>query len=478
MTTIHEAHAPDPVNGAIATVPGPKVICLADVEPERIDWLWPGYLPLGKIVVIDGDPGVGKSTVCLDLAARVSNGSAMPGESAGTKGTVLVLSAEDGLADTIRPRLDAAGADPHRVITVTQIGEGNEARPVSIPGDLAALDEIIGSHDVKLVIVDVLMAYLAGEVNAHRDQDIRRVLLVLSGVAERRGCCIIVLRHLNKSGGANPVYRGGGSIGISGAARAVFMCGRDPEDETGEQRVFANVKMNIAAEPVSLAYMVAHDETSGVGRIEWLGSSEHRAVDLLGEPGSKEDHSERDEAADWIVSYLSSEGSEAPAKDVKKAARAAGFSERTLDRARQKAKVATGRSGFGKGALYVWRLDPPCTPHARHVRQSSDGGEHGVHGGVHGEHGEGTPAPEVTESSQHGDVLQPFRSHSAQSAQHSDGELNDEPTRDEDAPAVCTRCGRLPGSRHGRSLCDECDRAVDELVATLRPAPAHGVEEA
>ena len=217
-----------------AAGPLPKVVRLADVQPERIEWLWPGYLPLGKVVVLDGDPGVGKSTVCLDVAARVSTGSPMPDGSPGTKGAVMVLSAEDGLADTIRPRLDAAQADPAQVITVTQIGEGPEARPVSIPGDLRVIEAVIAEHEVKLVIVDVLMAYLAGEVNAHRDQDIRRALHVLSGVAERRGCCVIILRHLNKSGGANALYRGGGSIGIVGAARAAFMCGRDPDDETGD----------------------------------------------------------------------------------------------------------------------------------------------------------------------------------------------------------------------------------------------------
>ena len=96
------------------------MVSLADVEPERVDWLWDGYLPLGKVVVLDGDPGVGKSTVSLDIAARISTGSPMPDGIRRRKGTVLVLSAEDGLADTIRPRLDAAEADPARVITITE----------------------------------------------------------------------------------------------------------------------------------------------------------------------------------------------------------------------------------------------------------------------------------------------------------------------------------------------------------------------
>ena len=160
-----------------------------------------------------------------------------------------------------------------------------------------AIEAIIAEHKVRLVIVDVLMAYLAGEVNAHRDQDIRRALHVLSGLAERCGCCVIILRHLNKSGGANAIYRGGGSIGIIGAARAGFMCGHDPEDETGDRRIFANVKMNIAAEPPSLIYHLVYDELHGVARVGWLGASEHRAADLLSEHDDQDDRSERDEAA-------------------------------------------------------------------------------------------------------------------------------------------------------------------------------------
>jgi len=382
---------------------GPQVVRLADVEPEHVDWLWDGHLPLGKLVVLDGDPGVGKSTVATDIAARVTTGSPMPDGSAGSKGGVLVLSAEDGLADTIRPRLDAAGADPARVVTITEMtvpGEdGPVSRPVSIPRDLPAIEKVIAANDVRLVIVDVLMAYLGGDVNAHRDQDIRRALHAIGGMAERTGCCVIVLRHLNKSGGPNAMYRGGGSIGIIGAARAGFMCGIDPDDETGGRRVFANIKMNIALEPASLAYYLVTDQLHGVARVQWDGVTERRARDLLAEPASEDDRSERDQAAEWLTGYLTDNGGEASAKDVKKAARADGIAERTLDRARTRAKVTTGRSGFGRGAVYVWRLDLSCTPHARHERQVPGAGEQGEHGGEHEDPGgwpDGSIGAEVT----------------------------------------------------------------------------------
>ena len=375
---------------AAADLPsGPQVVRLSDVEPERVTWLWDGYLPLGKQVTLDGDPGVGKSTVTLDIAARVSTGSPMPDGTAPVKGAVLVLSAEDGLADTIRPRLDAAGADPAQVITITSIashGPDGErySRPVSIPGDLPAIEDVIAANGVVLVIVDVLMAYLSGDVNSHRDQDVRRALHVLSGVAERCGCCVIVLRHLNKASGGSAMYRGGGSIGIIGAARAGFMCGTDP-DESGHTRVLACVKSNLAAEPPALAYRLVPDELRGCARIQWEGISDHRAATLLSEPAGedeRDDRTERGEAADWLTGYLIDNGGEATPADAKKAAREAGIAIRTLERARTKARVRLKRSGFP--ARTVWVLDLTVSPQTRQDRQAQDDGEPGETGGETG----------------------------------------------------------------------------------------------
>jgi hypothetical protein len=145
--------------------------------------------------------------------------------------------------------------------------------------------------------------------------------------------------------------------------------------------------MNLTVEPPALGYRLVPDELHGCGRIEWLGQSEHRAADLLNDPGRDDDRTERDAAAGWLTDYLTESDGEATAKDVKAAAKTAGFSERTLDRARDKAGVTTGRSGFGKGAVYVWRLDLSSTPHARHERHLSEPGEHGEHGGAHAETG-------------------------------------------------------------------------------------------
>jgi hypothetical protein len=348
-----------------AAAPHPRVIVLADVEPERVEWLWPRYLPRGKVVILDGDPSVGKSTVALDLAARISTGSPMPDGAEPVKGAVLILSAEDGLADTIRPRLDAADGDPEHVVTITSITEtvvdGDEVRQidrtVTLPGDLPHIEQVISGRGVVLVVVDVLMAYLSGTVNAHRDQDIRRALHPLAAMADRTACCVLVIRHLNKHGGDNALYRGGGSIGIVGAARAGFMCGTDPEDDTGRRRVLASVKCNLSTPPPALAYQLVSDDLFGCARVDWLGETRLTAAALLADRGTDEERTERDEAVEWLVAWLTDaeHGGEGKAGDIIKAAAKDGIAERTLQRARRRAGVTTVKSGLRGG--WLWRLD-------------------------------------------------------------------------------------------------------------------------
>jgi AAA domain len=291
----------------------------------------------------------------------------MPDGTEPVKGAVLILSAEDGLADTIRPRLDAADGDADQVITITEITARNEdgedfARPVTLPGDLPDIEKVIRRHGVVLVVVDVLMAYLSGAVDSYRDQDVRRALHPLAAMADRTGCTVLVLRHFSKTGGEKAVYRGGGSIGIIGAARAAFMCGTDPEDDTGRRRVLAPVKCNLSALPPSLAYKLVPDELRGCARVGWLGETPLTAAALLADHGTEDERGERDEAAKWLAGYLKSKG-EASWADIRKAARADGIAERTLQCAHWRAGVAIRRSGFGKGSL--WSLDP----NAHHSRQ-------------------------------------------------------------------------------------------------------------
>jgi RecA-family ATPase len=182
---------------------GPKLVVrrVADVARERVTWLWRGYLPVGKVVVLDGDPGLGKSTVTADLAARITIGKPMPdGSGGGDPGAVVLASAEDGLADTIRPRLELAGADLTRVTVVEHLELPNGSTvPLELPGDLEVLEAVVRDVGAALVTIDPLMAFLAGTVNANRDQDVRRALHPVKEVAERTGAAFLVVRHLGQT---------------------------------------------------------------------------------------------------------------------------------------------------------------------------------------------------------------------------------------------------------------------------------------
>jgi len=332
-----------------------KVVRLADVEPERVEWLWPGRIPLGKLTVLDGDPGVGKSTISLDLAARVTTGRPMPGETIGSAPAgVVILSAEDGLADTIRPRLDAAGADSSRVVALTAIvGADGTERLSSLPLDLVQLEEAVRASGAILVVVDVLMAFLDGGLNAHRDQDVRGALAQLAATAERTGAAFLVLRHLNKTAGGPVLYRGGGSIGIVGAARSALVVGRDPADEG--RLVLAIMKANLARTAPSVAYRIL--DADGVGRISWEGETSWTAAQLVAIPATADERTARDDAK-AILSEILSAGS-LPAREAQRQAREAGVSGGTLRRAKEALGVAAKRAGgLGAAGWWEWSLDP------------------------------------------------------------------------------------------------------------------------
>lgn len=333
---------------------------LSDVQPERVTWLWNGWLPRGKPVTLDGDPGLGKSTLSDEFAAVVTTGGQWPdGTRCEYPGSVLLMSAEDGLADTVRPRLDAAGADVtkvHAIEGVPVVDEDGERvlRPPTL-ADVVALDEAITSTDARLLIVDVIMAYLPGGTDSHRDQDIRRVMSRLASVGERTGCTILLLRHLNKAKGGDPIYRGGGSIGIVGAARAGMLVAADPDDPA--RRVMASVKSNLGPTPESLAYRLVGHGNHGVAKVQWEGATEHTARSLLAaEAGDDDDPREVDK---WLTAYLEEDGGSANARDVIRDGKQSGFSEDVLKKARKRLKLTTTRAGFGKGAIYVWSMDAP-----------------------------------------------------------------------------------------------------------------------
>ncbi len=356
---------------------GPVLLCMADVVPRAVRWLWPSRIPLGKLTIIDGDPGLGKSLMTLDLAARVSVGGVMPdgarGDVDGPAGVVL-LTAEDDPEDTIRPRLDAAGADCKRIVILEAIedietaSDGTEKRSRRLPTleDVEAIGEAIRRIGAVLVVVDPVMAYLAG-TDSHIDADVRRVLVALAALAQRTGVAIVVVRHLNKSGGGNPLYRGGGSIGFIAAARSGLLVAPDPQDSTARRRIVAATKSNLSELPCALAYQVAQTETSIY--VEWLGQSDQTAKTLLAEPVEvDDDDGALGEARDFLRALLAAGAVDA--RTVQREAREAGIAEHTLRRAKPSAGVVTTRVG-GLGSYGRWEWTIPSSKRTDELNMSN-----------------------------------------------------------------------------------------------------------
>ncbi len=327
----------------------PGLVRLASVKPEQVEWLWPGRLPLGKVSILDGDPGLGKSTVTLDLAARVTTGQPLPDGSAGRLGGVVLTSAEDGLADTIVPRLQAAGADLERVRAFEATAD--HGLP-TIPEGLGRIEAAIVEVGAVLVVIDPLMAVLGHDVNAHRDQDVRRALAPLAALAERKCAAVLVVRHLNKAAGSNALYRGGGSIGIAGAARSVLLVARDPDDES--RRVLAHVKSNLGPLAPSLGFRLVADASSAAAAVEWTGPREVSAGALLAAPPDASERGAIDEACDFLREALAAGAR--PVREVQAEARAAGVHVATLRRARERLGVRVSKQGMKGG--WAWRLPP------------------------------------------------------------------------------------------------------------------------
>jgi hypothetical protein len=350
---------PEAMTFEVSERPRPVGKLLSEVEPEQVEWLWPGRLPLGKLAVLDGDPGLGKSAVTLDLAARVSAGLELPdGEQCDPAGVVL-LSAEDGLADTIRPRLDAAGANTERIVGLSPILEDSvSGRPVSLPKDLDVIEQAIEYVGASLVVVDPLMAFLAGGTDSHKDQDIRRVLTPLAALAERTRAAVLVVRHLNKAVGGNALYRGGGSIGIIGAARSGLVVAVDPEDP--DRRVLASTKHNLSKAAPSLVFCVGTAPNSAA-RVIWGGTSSLSADDILRESPDPEEMSALARAKEFLLEEL--EDGPVAANRVRKDARALDISERTLKRAKEVLRVGSKKQSDGS---WSWVL-PDKEPEGDHV---------------------------------------------------------------------------------------------------------------
>ncbi len=341
---------------------------LSDVKPQLVQWLWPGRMALGKLTILGGDPGLGKSLVSLDIAARVSNGDPWPDDPfiATVPGGVVLLNAEDDPADTVRPRLDAARANCSRIscLQAIKVANGPSGRPADrmfdLGADLNALRQVIRmTPGCKLVVIDPISAYL-GAKNSHDNADIRSLLAPLAALAAEMNVAVVGVSHFNKGGG-KAVYRMMGSIAFVAAARAAFGITKDPQDE--QRRLMLPIKNNIGPDAGGLAYRVGPRggtaDPMAVG-IDWEPepvnlTAEEAFGGMNGQSQSDGVRTERDDAGDWLRSYLADGPKKA--SEVLKEANEVGISRSTLMRAKAATKVGSEKLAFGGG--WAWKLPPP-----------------------------------------------------------------------------------------------------------------------
>lgn len=340
---------------------------LSNIQDRDVEWAWENYIALGKINMGDGDPGEGKTLLYAgDLAARFTTGRNMPDGSRGLGAPVgvVIFTAEDDPEDTLGPRFDAAGGDRSRMLVVTTVPRLNEeGRPTGKDRqpsfyDLDIIRQAVKRVDAKLVIFDPFMAYLPSEAKSISDQDVRGVLAPLGRLAAELGVAILPIRHLNKGNSANVLYRGGGSIGIIGAARVGHLVARDPKDET--RHILAVSKSNLGPKPPALAYTIEAN-ANNVAVIRWQGTCDYTASDLLHVVSEYDSQSKLEQACGLLRDTLAD--TPMPETQVQALADARNISKATLRRAKKVLGVESKKEGIGEGSEWIWRL--PQTPDAK-----------------------------------------------------------------------------------------------------------------
>ena len=298
-----------------APAPTVSMLRMSEVELKQIDWLWEPYIPFGKVTIIQGNPGEGKTTFALRLAAACTTGTSIPKMKALEPFNVIYQTAEDGLGDTIKPRLIESGADLDRVLVINEEGK----RDLTLTD--RRLELAIRENKAQLLILDPIQAYLGTGVDINRANEIRPVFRYLSDMAERTGCAVVLIGHLNKASGTQSAYRGLGSIDFRAAVRSVLLIVRIRDEPN--IRVICHDKSSLAPEGTSIAFSLG-DENG----FKWIGEYDITADDLLGgKSGSTESKKER--AIELIISSLTDK-SEILDTELEQLAAENGISERTL----------------------------------------------------------------------------------------------------------------------------------------------------
>jgi hypothetical protein len=339
-------------------LPGDGYVLLDTITRTQVRWLWPSRIPLGKVTILEGDPERAKSTITLDLAARVSTGSPMPGEIQQREAAgVVIVCAEDDLADTIVPRLLAHGADLSRIASVPlERDEHGQVRPLVLPEHQDRLEVAIRQVEAKLLVIDPITAYLSESINTNNDASVRRATTPLTDLAQRTSCAVLLVRHLNKSGELKAKYRGGGSIAFTGAARAVLVVEEHPEQPG--LMVLARVKNNLAKMIPGIGYRMGSDDLFECPLIVWQGVVHIDTDILLRGHDSRRDAEVRAEAEE-LLSDLLGDGPVRVA-DAKKLLTDAGISVSTIQRAKQRLRIRSVRERDEQGKTIGWTWELPA----------------------------------------------------------------------------------------------------------------------
>jgi len=344
-------------------------IALDGITPKPIQWLHPGRIPKGKITILAGDPDVGKTFLTLDIAARVSTGNRWPDGAENHPGNVLILSAEDDLADTIVPRLQHAGANLSRIYalqSLTRYDAQNDTTQEVIPtltNDIEALREEISIREPALLIIDPINAYLPG-IDTHRDAELRaKIFAPLKNLAEEFELACVCVMHLNKSGSQSAKHRVSGSVAYVAASRATWLITTDKNDPT--RKLMLPIKFNIGPKPDGLAYKIVQNP-AGHPVLAWEDEPVDIDVDEALQP-EQTHSSEREAVKEFLIEIL--ENGPVPQKEIFEEAKGFEFAKRTLYRAKKDLKIESKKPGG------VWHWYPPNQSRLPHLETGNLDGE-------------------------------------------------------------------------------------------------------
>ena len=310
-----------------------KIIRMSDVELTPVEWLWKPYLPFGKLSVLQGNPGEGKTYFAMHLAAACTNGKLLPNMERMEPFNVIYQTAEDGLGDTVKPRLIEAGADLDRVLVI-------DDSEVQLTLSDERIEKAIVENNARLVIIDPIQAYLGADVDMNRANEVRPIFMRLGQVAQRTGCAILLIGHLNKAAGMQSLQRGLGSIDIAAAVRSVMFIGKLKHDPT--MRILTHEKSSLAPPGVSLAFSLGDE-----GGFRWVGEYDITADEMLS--GIEPQRETKTQQAKDLICALLAGGKQVFSEDIDKAALERGIPGRTVRDAKRelgdalKSKIVEGR---------------------------------------------------------------------------------------------------------------------------------------